>query len=523
MAIDMRKLILNLLIIIVWAPLGAQTFEKTIKSNTISWDLPTKVFIDENDQIFIILNSYELANEPLNRIINTKFYLLSKKGEILNSKELFPKDIFPSIDTTFNWLETLSGVYINNSFIFSASLRVGLPFRYSKLFYKMDSDFNLIDFKVNDTLIDSTITFETMDQIGGSIFLSGYVFERARAVFFGVFGEIDQQLNENTNIYFNTDDSLYLSDVNDFLIAENGDRYLFSGTYGPPPTYYTLPIHLIHLDSNNRLIKKTPLNYPFRSYDDFEIQFTPINSFWLSDSTFLIATSPYTTVDRKGDMQLFVYDTAFNRLNYKRIGSRDTSEYSISSKGAIYDSTCDCFYFATTQRATSSSSPLFGTGDTTDFHLIKFDKDLNILFDRYYRRDNTLLFTTLNTDSEGNVIMVGSVQETDFTDSFNRELYILKVDSNGNYNPVGLKETDKIDKLNYSIFPNPSSGQFTFRQYNVMERYQFTLFDSQGRKVEELNFIQSNNEFSINNLPDGVYLYQLRDSKGRSNSGKIVK
>lgn len=119
--------------------------------------------------------------------------------------------------------------------------------------------------------------------------------------------------------------------------------------------------------------------------------------------------------------------------------------------------------------------------------------------------------------------MVGSVQEPDFTDSFNRELYIFKVDSNGNYNPVGLKETDKIDKLNYSIFPNPSSGQFTFRQYNLMERYQFTLFDSQGRKVGEYQFIQSNNELNISNLPNGIYVYQLKDNEGRRSSGKIVK
>ncbi|MEQ8624921.1 MAG: T9SS type A sorting domain-containing protein [Vicingaceae bacterium] len=519
----MRTLILNLLIIIVWAPLGAQTFEKTIKSSTISWDLPVGVLINENDQIIITSNINELTKDSLNRRIFTQFYLLSNKGEILNSKKLSSKGIFPFIDTSFNWLGTLSGVYTDNIFIFSATLRTAAPYNYSKLFYKLDSDFNLIDFTVNDTLIDSLVAFETMDQIGESIFLSGHVFEYTRQVFFGVFGKIDQQLNESTNIYFNTVDSLYLSDVNDFLIAENGDRYLFSGTYSPPPNYFTLPIHLIHLDSNNRLIKKTPLDYPSRPYDLFPIDFAPINSFWTSDSTFLIATSPTTTTDNKADIQLFVYDTAFNRLNYKRIGTRDTSEYSISSKGAVYDSTCNCFYFATTKRTSSNQSALFGRGDTTDFHLIKFDKDLNIIFDRYYRRDNTLLFSALNTDSEGNVIMVGSVQETDFTDSFNRELYILKVDSNGNYNPVGLKETDKIDKLNYSIFPNPSSGQFTFRQYNVMERYQFTLFDSQGRKVEELNFIQSNNEFNINNLPDGVYLYQLRDSKGRSNSGKIVK
>ena len=519
----MRKLTIILLTFIVWAPLGAQTFEKTIKSNASAWDAPVEVLINENDQIIITLVNQERTSDSLRFKNVTQFYLLSKEGDILKSKKIKPKDIFPSIDTSFNDLYTSSGILDNQSYIFSAQLRTNAPTTYSNLLYKLDSNFNIIDFSVNDTLIDSSVVFPVMKKINNRIFLSGYVFEYTRRVFFGIFGELDQQLNENTKIYFDTVDSLYLNDVKNFLIAENGDRYLFSGVYNPPPSSIVKPIHLLHLDSNNHFIKKRQLDYPMRSYDDFPIYFPPINSFWTSDSTFLIATAPSTATDFKGDIQLFVYDTAFNQIRYKRIGSRDTSEYSLFSQGAVYDSTCDCFYFATTKRTSSDQYPLFGTGDTTDFHLIKFDKKLNILFDRYYRRNNTLLFNTLNTDSEGNVIMVGSVQEPDFTDSFNRELYILKVDSNGNYNPVGLAETNKIDQLNYSIFPNPTSGELTFRQYNLMENYQMLLFDSQGRKVSEYNFVQSDNDFNISNLPTGIYVYQLKDSKGRGSSGKIVK
>ena len=123
----MRKLTVILLTFIVWAPSGAQTFEKTISSNTISWDSPAEVLINENDQILITLNSVELTGDSLNQRIITQFYLLSNDGDILKTKKLYSNDIFPSIDTSFNWLGTLSGVSLNQSYTFSATLRTQAP------------------------------------------------------------------------------------------------------------------------------------------------------------------------------------------------------------------------------------------------------------------------------------------------------------------------------------------------------------------------------------------------------------
>ena len=145
------------------------------------------------------------------------------------------------------------------------------------------------------------------------------------------------------------------------------------------------------------------------------------------------------------------------------------------------------------------------------------------MFDRYYRRNNTLVLNAINTDSKGNVIMVAMVQDSTSTGSWDNDLYILKVDSNGNFNPVGLKEVDRIDPLNYAIFPNPAKDQLTFRQFNLKESYQMNLFDQQGRLVKQYHFNQFDNQFELSNVPNGIYVYQLTDSKGRGGSGKIVK
>lgn len=129
---------------------------------------------------------------------------------------------------------------------------------------------------------------------------------------------------------------------------------------------------------------------------------------------------------------------------------------------------------------------------------------------------------TLTTDSEGNVIMVGQIQDPDRTNLYHGDLYILKVDSLGNFNPIGISE-EKIDPLNYALFPNPADDQLVFRQYNLNEKYNLKIYDSKGVLIKQERISQQEQIINVTSLTTGVYIYLLEDSKSRMISGKIMK
>jgi len=377
---------------------------------------------------------------------------------------------------------------------------------------------------MNDTLVNVVQSYDRLKKFNGRVFASGNDFQNG--VSNGLIAQVGDSLTDEEKTLFNQVDSVYIFDVLDFLINKKGEHYYFGTGAFRPPNFFTSPFQMVKVDSNQQFIKRGFISYPPLAKDIDSLRFFgSINSFWLSDSTFLLTANGPTTSDNKSDIHLFVYDTSFNRLNYKRIISDDSSEYSVFPKTAVFDSICECFYMGSTKIFNSFLAGAFSTRDTTDFRLVKFDRNLNVLFNRYYRRDKTMQFWTLKTDFKGNVIMAGEIQETNTPDITDTDIFILKVDSLGNLNsPVGLPESEtEINRLNFRFFPNPSKGLVNFRQYNVMEDYRMDLYDSQGHLLQQYRLQNSDNSIDLSDYPKGVYLYRLTDSKGRRTSGKLVR
>jgi len=59
-----------------------------------------------------------------------------------------------------------------------------------------------------------------------------------------------------------------------------------------------------------------------------------------------------------------------------------------------------------------------------------------------------------------------------------------------------------------------------FIQFNLQETYEMKVYNSQGSLMGTYSFKNADNHFDISNFTNGVYVYTLNDSKGRTASGK---
>jgi hypothetical protein len=77
--------------------------------------------------------------------------------------------------------------------------------------------------------------------------------------------------------------------------------------------------------------------------------------------------------------------------------------------------------------------------------------------------------------------------------------------------------TGNEEELNstFKIFPNPANDVVNFSINKLMS---YTMFDIQGKPVESGN----SSRMSTAHLPNGIYLLQLQDNFGQSQSARII-
>ncbi len=513
---------LLLLFIFVWASSGAQTFEKTI-------DYPgtgNRVFSvnsDNQSNIHLTIGNITYTNNALFALINTKHIKLDPLGSLLENKTFVSSDFIPSIDTTLNQLVATISFIDKNEMVNIGSIRVAPPQTFASIIYTTDLSYNLKSFTIQDTIQDSLYSYDNYTIHKKEIYSQGRKIPIATNADFGNYQIIDtSRTTIVTRNLFRPADSIYSLNILNMLFDKNDNQYIFTwGLFGPP-LFFESPIQILKFDPNFRLTKKHYIEIPNpRPSIDGPINSTFGSAKWISDSTFIFATAGFTDLNRKGGIHLFVYDTALTNLNYKRIEALDTL-LEAEHRSLAYDSICDCFYFGVTQKFGNVNNWVLNSRDSTHFRLIKFDKNLNVLFDRQYRRDKSMKLERVTTDTQGNVIMAGYTQ--DLSQPFNEtSIYILKVDSNGNFTRTSLVDNNQIDPLDYAIFPNPAKEQVTFRQYNQQVSYQLSLFDIKGRLAKQIEVMNSETIINLTDLKSGTYIYQLVDENGKRGSGKLMK
>ncbi len=146
-----------------------------------------------------------------------------------------------------------------------------------------------------------------------------------------------------------------------------------------------------------------------------------------------------------------------------------------------------------------------------------------MFWDNYYKKEDGFYYFAWNTlaTKDGGCIIAATRNNID-TQGNKVDLYLLKVDSLGNYTPTNIKKEIKQEQ-NVFVYPNPGNYEINLHTPENMNGAEFCLYSVSGKKV--LNQYIENGRATINtcHLQKGIYIYELRKNGEVLSRGKWVK
>ncbi len=182
-----------------------------------------------------------------------------------------------------------------------------------------------------------------------------------------------------------------------------------------------------------------------------------------------------------------------NRHNVKLIYDRTTGESSIYYDNKFYGTYTDENFFTE-----GNIVALRNGGAPANISSFKV----------YKSRENSAIITT---GTDGDISNISIIESTDFA-----RITSLATDSAHNISTlqysVGIGEVSNIEKTQnpeFSIFPNPNSGQFTIQVTETQIGENLIIFNINGVAVYNTTIENTKTEISLNNISKGIYFVKI--------------
>ena len=163
-----------------------------------------------------------------------------------------------------------------------------------------------------------------------------------------------------------------------------------------------------------------------------------------------------------------------------------------------------------------SGFDFFESSNNSAFLLVKYDSDLNLLWQKYYGLENHYyMMSGLIATSDGGCLMYGYR----FTEDERWEAVAIKVNENGimtNTN-VLMKEED------IQIYPNPFQD-FINLNNETQEDKLIKILDKSGRLLLNRRLQNGQQQIGLSHLSNGIYFYSIENGDGIViQNGKLIK
>ena len=155
------------------------------------------------------------------------------------------------------------------------------------------------------------------------------------------------------------------------------------------------------------------------------------------------------------------------------------------------------------------------------FFILQTDSLLNIRWERFYGGDAYYIMTKIKATKDGGCIAIGDRYDYLNTDDEERDIYILKLNSEGLLTSSPGKP--KIQMHEALVFPNPGTEFLRVRIAAQYPQSTFELFDMTGNLVLKENIEGKWKQISTSFLPQGTYVYKIHNQQGLFENGKWVK
>lgn len=438
---------------------------------------------------------------------------LSKSGAILN-------------DSIFNYTDrsTFGGIANSNNYQIKVSSTLPTPLlsgKNSQLYFESVNGLNN-DFSIEFSDTTKQLLIENLKVLNDTLLFSmGFYADtvRFRNAFMWIIN-----LNDTSQqfIDFSSNQISLVGFVSDIISYK--DKFIAS-TYGVldgDPNNWGGSAEIVLLNQSFQIDTVFNISFSQNTFNrNFVGFFTSLVQ--LDDNRFMIASKAANSRGishaKPEDMVSIVLDSNFNEVALNFYGLRDSSAEQANQCLSRFEGDPYVYIGGTENyKVDFSGYP----SDTTLFILTKADLMGNEIWTRYYSNNTNLFMRKVLATSDGGALMVGWSYDPAGPDGFEKDVWIVKVDSNGNYLPTSIKE-QQISKSDFNFYPNPLKNELHFRQINALRNYQFELFDVSGRKVAEEELINSDETINTSHLKFGTYIYHLIDQNGNYATGKLIK
>ncbi|MFN4083314.1 MAG: T9SS type A sorting domain-containing protein [Bacteroidia bacterium] len=154
--------------------------------------------------------------------------------------------------------------------------------------------------------------------------------------------------------------------------------------------------------------------------------------------------------------------------------------------------------------------------DSNSFGLTYFNKDLNIVWNRFYKFSRKKVFIN-GMIASGNELIVYGWQRDKF-DKIYRPLF-LTITEDGWL--TGINESIVKHEIELNLYPNPAIQKFTIQTNAKVQSVQIT--DMQGKIIKTVGSNIDFNEIDIADLPPGMYVVQLQTPNGMLTKKLVVE
>lgn len=159
--------------------------------------------------------------------------------------------------------------------------------------------------------------------------------------------------------------------------------------------------------------------------------------------------------------------------------------------------------------------------DTSGVRIVKANRDFSVKWDKTYRFDSHNYLYSIIATRDGGCLVAGTRHE--LTDpGYWTKLYLLKVDSLGNYNTVSVPEGQGSNP-NVTVYPNPGTTELIISFTQSAEESVFNLYSLSGQKVLSSRVTPTQNTICTAALPKGLYLWEWVTQNQVIERGKWVK
>lgn len=394
--------------------------------------------------------------------------------------------------------------------------------------YKGDGDVKIYynyDFNISKTIkIDSARQFciENLKLLNDStLALLGFYLDTSR---FQNAGFLILNLNDTTYHFFDISDSQYIPPQFVIDIIEHNQKKIlstFSVIYKNPNVWYNSS-EIIQLNDSFQIDTAFDISYSQNTFGNNEFNFFA-SLLSINENHFMVSARGNNARNashaKPEDMTAIVMDTNYNEVSLNFYGLPDSSAKEANQNLSRYDTLPYVFIGGTENFVVRVGGY---APDTTLFMLTKADLMGNEIWTRYYSNNTNLFLRKVLATSDGGALIFGSSYNPAGPDGFEKDVWIIKVDSNGNYQTTGIAD-QQIPSTDFVFYPNPVGDEVHFRQVNQLRNYNLELFDISGKKVLESKLSTSDETINTVNLNSGTFIYHLTDQKGNYASGKLIK